>query len=161
MDILHSMAAGFSIPASKIDKLQQYANEKLEHVNFNEGFYEVDFIVNGNASYLTELIEVLDEGKKYFGQGNPEPIIVVKNIPMEKSNIQIIGANKDTMKFSFNDVTYIKFKASNIIEQLPAYKDRLTITVVGRSNINEWGGLCTPQILIDEIEIKNNSIYDF
>lgn len=157
----HANAAGFGIAQSKIDKLIQYANEKLKNINFNEGFYEADFIVKGNCSYLGSMIEDLDKGKKFFGQGNAEPIIIVENISLDKGNLQVIGSNKDTLKFSFNGVTYIKFKATKLINELNDYSNKLSITVAGRGNINEWGGNKTPQILIDEIEIKNNNEFEF
>jgi len=49
----HQGAAGFGIPANNVDKLVEYANEKLKDVNFNEGYYEADFVVQGNCSYLS------------------------------------------------------------------------------------------------------------
>lgn len=35
------------------------------------------------------------------------------------------------------------------------------MTVVGRPAVNRWNGAETPQIQIEEIEIKENSAYDF
>lgn len=157
----HANAAGFGISQSKIDKLIKYANKKLENINFNEGFYEADFIVKGNCSYLNSMIKDLDNGKKFFGQGNAEPVIIVEDLPIDKGNLQIIGNNKDTLKFSFNDVTYIKFKATKLIQELKNYGNKLSITIAGRGNINEWGGNRTPQILIDEIEIKTSNEFEF
>ena len=39
--------------------------------------------------------------------------------------------------------------------------DKINITAAGRANVNHWGGRMTPQIQIDEIEIKEISKYDF
>ena len=147
--------------ASNINKLINYANEKLVNINFNEGCYDVDFILNGNCSYLANLISEVDDGRKLWGQGNPEPMIAIENITLDKSNIQIIGSNKDTLKFTYNNITYIKFKATNIIDKLNEYGSKLNINIVGKSNMNYWGGRATPQIIIEAIEIKNNSVMDF
>ena len=136
----HANAAGFSIKAKDIDKLTAYANEKLKDINFNEGYYEADFIVQGNCSYLSDLIEDLNYGKSLWGQGNDEPIIVIEDIPIDAKNIEIIGANKDTLRFSFNGITYIKFKARALIDEIFCYSGKLHITAAGRGNINEWGG---------------------
>lgn len=158
---MHSQAAGFSLPSKNIEKLIQYANKELANIDFNEGYYEADFIVNGNCSYLDELIDDLDSGQRFFGQGNKEPVIVIENIPLPAGGYSIIGANKDTLRFEFNGITYIKFKAKELIEQLNGYSKPLKLTIAGKGNINEWGGRRKPQILIDEIEIKESEIFDF
>lgn len=157
----HNNAAGQSIKVSNIPKLLQYANTKLANVDFNEGFYEADFIVQGNCSYLSDMIIELNKGKSIWGQGCSEPIIIVKNITIDTKDISVIGAYKDTLKFTFNGITYIKFKAKELIDKIFLYNGKLNITVAGRGNINEWGGKRTPQILLEEIEIKESDPYDF
>lgn len=98
----------------------------------------------------------LDNGKKLWGQGNPEPIIVVENIVVQ--DYQIIGKNQDTLKFIVNDISYIKFKAENIIEELEQTNGKnLIFTVVGKGNLNYWNGNCSLQILCSDlnfIELK-------
>lgn len=157
----HANASGVSIKSSNISKLYEYANEHLANINFNEGFYEADFVVNGNCSYLAKLIAELDEGKDIFGQGCKEPVIIIENIPLKQKDIQVIGQRKDTLKFVFNGITYIKFRASELIEQLKESGSDLLITIAGRGNINTWMGHSTPQVLIDEIEIKETNDDDF
>lgn len=157
----HASAAGFGIKISNISKLYDYANEKLKDINFNEGFYEVDFIVNGNCSYLPNMIVDLDNGKYIYGQNCPEPVIAVNNITVDRNNIQIIGSNKDTLKITFNNIVYVKFKAQELIEELKQYQDKISLTIVGRGNLNEWGGRVTPQIFIDDIEIKELNEFEF
>ena len=157
----HANAAGFSIKANKIPNLIKYANKELANVNFNEGFYEADFVVSGNCSYLDELIESLDGGKMLYGQSNDEPVIVVENIALPARGYSVIGSNLDTLCFEFNGITYIKFKAKDLINQLNSYTGALKLNVAGKPNINEWGGRRKPQILIKEIEVKEDTIYDF
>jgi len=157
----HANAFGQGILNQDIEKLTQYANEKLKDINFNEGFYEADFIIKGNCSYIKDLIEDLDNGKKFWGQGCEEPIIIVEGITIPNQGYSVIGKNNDTIRFEFNDVTYIKFKATDLIEELKNKSGKLSITVAGRGNINEWGGRRKPQILVDEIEIEEVSEYGF
>lgn len=150
----HNNAAGFAIKESDIPKLYQYANKKLEDINFNEGFYEADFIINGNCSYLNEMIFDLWKGKNIYGQNCPEPIIVTQNLTIRPDNIKIIGAYKDTIKITFNNTTFMKFKAKDLIEQLQNYSGGFIATIVGRPSVNSWNGVETPQILIEDIEIN-------
>lgn len=157
----HANAAGFSIKASDVPRLYEYANRELADINFNEGFYEADFVVNGNCSYLSDLILDLNRGKDFYGQNCAEPIIISENITINTSAIQTIGSNKDTLKFVFNDITYIKFKAKDLINEFAQYSDKISITIAGKGNVNSWGGRETAQIFIEEIEINEVDKYGF
>ena len=150
----HNNAAGFAIKESDVSKLYDYANKELANINFNEGFYEADFIVNGNCSYLNEMIFDLWKGKNIYGQNCPEPIIITQNLTIRQDNIKIIGAYKDTVKITFNNTTFMKFKAKELIEQLQNYPGGFIATIVGRPSVNSWNGIETPQILIEDIEIN-------
>ena len=158
----HPNSAGFGIKRANIDKLIKYANEKLKDINFNEGFYEVDFICNGNCSYLKNLIFDLDKGKFLYGQNNPEPLILVNEIPINSNSYDIVGARKDTVRINYNGIIFIKFFAKDLIEELENNKGKkINMNIVGKPNVNEWRGNYTPQILIDGYELKEQSIYDF
>lgn len=68
-----------------------------------------------------------------------------------------MGSNKDTIKFEYNGITFIKFKATDLIQEFEVLKERnnlLDITVVGRPNLNEWMGRKTPQLFVEDYEIK-------
>lgn len=148
----HQEAAGFGIASSNIDKLLAYANQKLANVNFSEGLYDVDFIIRNKDFDLPALIRDLARGDKYWGQGCPQAVIAVENIKPE--NISVIGTNSDTLRFTYNGTTFVKFKCKDLIEELRYIKDEYFFNIVGKANINRWGGRETPQILVDELEIK-------
>lgn len=157
----HANAAGFGVHQRNVDKLIRYANTKLANIDFNGGFYEVDFVVDGNYSRIKDLIMELAYGDEYWGQGCPEPKIAVENITIKKSDVKEIGT-KHTLKMVVNGMTYIKFGAEEELNQIRNCKsDMVSITCVGKPNLNEWCGRITPQIIVDEMEIKENSIYDF
>lgn len=103
----------------------------------------------------------LERGKDFYGQNCAEPIIISENITIDTSSIQTIGSNKDTLKFMFNDITYIKFKAKDLINKLAQYNGKISITIAGKGNVNVWGGRETSQIFIEEIEINEMDKYDF
>lgn len=158
----HPNAAGFSIKTSNLDRLCDYANKELANINFNEDFYEADFIIPANYSNIEELVYSLGSYGHLWGQGNKEPIIVVENLHIPKSSISVIGAKKNTIKIVFNGMIYMIFQATDLIEQIDSYdKNELNINIVGTANINKYGGRETPQIYVREIEIKESSIYDF
>lgn len=157
----HAMAAGAGLKNSNVNKLIQYANTELEDIDFNEGYWEVDFIINGNCSYLESLIDELVNEDNYWGQGCPEPIIAIENIIIDTKNILYRGEEKNTVAFSFNNIEYIKFKDSNLVNLLKQYSGRISITVIGVPQINTWGGKTTRQIQIKEVEVKEVNDFDF
>lgn len=157
----HANACGFSLKKNNISKLLDYANKELKDINFNEGFYEVDFIKNANESNLDVMIKELGAATKLWGQNCPEPLIVINNLFIEKNNIQVIGKNQDTMKFEFNGVTYVKFKAEKIIDKIGTLKGKLICNVVGKANLNLWCGRTTPQLFIEDIEVREDNSMDF
>ena len=151
----HDGAAGFSIPKKNIDKLMEYSNSILADINFNEDYYEVNFVRYAADKDIADIILDLGSRPDIWGQNNKEPYIYVSDINLKKSDIQVIGARKDTVKFEKFGVVYIKFFAKDLIAELENY-DEIKMEVVGKANINEWGGRVTPQIMIENYEIKDN-----
>lgn len=155
---VHANAFGQGIKISNIDKLYKYANTELANINFNEGFYEIDFNINANCSYIKELIFDLWDGRYIYGQECPEPNILINNLPV--NNYSVCGSNKNTLKITFNDITYIKFKADDLIDKLSKSKN-ITLNVIGRASVNTWGWKQEPQILITDEEIVEDNLFGF
>lgn len=151
----HDGAAGFSIPKKNIGKLMDYSNIILSDINFNEDYYDVNFVRYAADKDIADIILDLGSRPDIWGQNNKEPYIYVSDINLKKSDIQIIGARKDTVKFEKFGVVYIKFFAKDLIAELENY-DEIKMEVVGKANLNEWGGRVTPQIMIENYEIKDN-----
>lgn len=55
-----------------------------------------------------------------------------------------MGKNQDTVKIIKNGIAYMKFFAKDFIEELKSYPNDIKLEVVGRANLNEWGGRVTP-----------------
>lgn len=157
----HDNAAGVSIQDSDLRAFHEYANKALENIDFGENCYDVNFVRPANASDLTPLITDLCRYNGIWGQWNPEPLIYVKDIYLKTSDIQIIGRNHDTMKFEKNGVTFIKFFAKDLIAELQELSGDIRVEVVGKANLNVWMGRTTPQIMLEDCEIKKSSLADF
>ena len=155
----HPNAHGVSIRADKLDAFLDYADKELANVDFNENVYEVDLITDGENPYLKDIIVQLGELSEIWGQGMEEPLIAIENIHLNKSEVQGIGANKDTVKFTVNGITYIKFKDETLLDKLTK-NVTMNVTVLGRANLNEFMGNITPQIFIEGYEIHDTT-YDF
>ena len=153
----HAGAAGYGIAGNKIDTLLKYANTKLRAEDF-ENCYIVDYILNANDNNQ-ELLTVLSQYPELFGNHIDEIKFVIKDISL--SSILVMGANKDSIKISYNGIDYIKFKDEDFIEEVMNNRTK-KLTVYGRANLNEWMGKKSVQVFITDYELTNDSNkYDF
>lgn len=156
----HDGAAGCSINNKNLSRLHEIANKELIKYNLGEDYYEVNFERFSNDKDLTELISNLNKYKFVWSHKNQEALIYVKSIQITKNDIQIMGKNSDTVKIFKNGVAYMKFFATDMIQELNEY-DEIVLEVVGKANLNEWNGTSTPQIFIENYEIRKNNILEF
>ena len=86
---------------------------------------------------------------------NPEPLYAITNLVFYPADdMMVMGKDKDTIKINKNGVSYLKFKASALIEELSQY-EVVKMEIIGKGNINEWGGTQTAQIFIEDYTIED------
>ena len=153
----HDNAAGWGLNGDKLDSLINYANSKLKAEDF-ENCYVVDYILDSN-DYNDELLGCLAAHPEYFGNHIEEPMFIIKDIPL--MNVMAMGANKDSMKVSYNGIDYVKFKDDAFVEEVMNNRTK-KLTVYGRANLNEWMGKKSVQVFISDYELREDeSKYDF
>lgn len=151
----HDNAAGISIPNDSLSAFHNYANNALQNIDFGENVYDVNFERIAADHDLGDLIAEISNCKNLWGQNVSEPMIHVTDINITQNDIHVMGKNQDTVKFEKFGVSYLKFHAKDLIEELKSH-DSMKIEVVGRANLNEWCGRVTPQIFVDDIEVKDD-----
>ena len=98
-----------------------------------------------------------------WGQGNEIPKIHVMSINLNRNDIKVMGARQDTLKFEKNGISYIKFFAKDMIEEVEKLfqtADSISIDIVGEPSINEYMGYSNPQIMINSYQIADSK-YSF
>ena len=125
----------------------------IQEISFN--FEEIEKL----SEYIYSIGKLNEEG--IWGQDMPESEIIVKNLPVD--NIQLLSPDKKpTLKISCEGIDFMKFKSSE--EEYNKLKGSnfgtVFINLLGKPNINSWGGRTTPQILINDYEIVGNK-YSF
>lgn len=156
----HNNAAGCSLKASNLEKLHELANKQLSEYDFENDSYEVNFVREANSTDLSDIIKDIDNNKELFGQGNPTPLLAVNDICVPRANIQVIGKNKDTIKFEKNNIVYMIFKASQetlqrFTEWVMVEKEEVNLCIVGEANENFFNGKETSQIFIKDFNIED------
>jgi single-stranded-DNA-specific exonuclease len=147
----HSNAAGINCEKSKIHDIINQTNIKLENVDFDK-CWKVDFVLQPediDYKFVNEINQMKD---------TVECLIAIENICINTSDIQVMGENKTTWKFSLNDeITVIKFKCNDDpILQLIAEDwggSRIKLNLVGKVSFNVFNGIVQPQIIVSDYEI--------
>lgn len=160
----HEEAAGAFLPIDNVDKLYEY----MENIDID---YQPEILVL--QSYLTSEIPLSLFGE-FTGQDEryniwdikflPKPLFHIRDIYINGNDIQVIGKNKKTIKFSYKGIDFIKFFCSKEFkEQLHIGKNKqLSIEVIGELDKNVFRNRVNNQVIIDKIEVKdyNRSIND-
>ena len=153
----HDNACGIGIYDKNLSAFHEYANEKLANVDFGENWYEVNFERIAADQDIEQLIYNIAEHEDLWGQGNPEPLIHIRDINITKHDVQIMGKSADTVKIVKFGIAYMKFHAKQMLEDLAKY-DVIKLEVVGRANLNEWMGQYTPQIFISNYQVEDGTL---
>jgi single-stranded-DNA-specific exonuclease len=153
----HDNAAGCSILNSHLTNFHKWANEALKTIDFGENCYNVNFERIAADADLADIVRDVDGYKDIWGQQNPEPLIHVSDINVTMSDVKIMGKNMDTVKIEKFGIAYMKFHAKDLIEDLRKYS-KVKLEIVGRANVNYWGGNVIPQIFIDDYEVTDDAL---
>ena len=153
----HANAFGVNLDLDKKDEAINVMNNILRDVEY-DSTYRVDFIL-GIEDVGIKLITELARFEDIVCQGIEEPMLAVENISLTKDCFEIFGKNEDTISFTIDEIKYIQFKCK---EGNPLYdwiqnawdeNDSVTFNIVGKPSINEYNGVRTPQIIIEDVVV--------
>lgn len=150
----HANAAGVSIHETQLQNLLNYANSHISDEDLSNA-YQVDYIFSADEDVVPYALAIADNPDLWGGDVE-EPRIVVENIPFENWGLFLMGADKSSIKFSYNGVDYVKFKDLDFIQEMRACRSG-TITVYGSLKKNTWNGRTTAQVFIQDYEITDTS----
>lgn len=155
---MHANAFGFSIAEQHLDKFIELTNEKYKDVP-QDPIYWVDFAWSPNEVDTSVILDIANFDDMW-GQEIPRPYIAIKDISLSAANVQLLSRDKnptlkislpcgvDIMKFKSSEEEYEQFMAPNTI-----------LTLVGTCNKNEWNGRVTPQIIIEDFELRTEWVF--
>ena len=153
----HANAFGVNLDLDKKDEAINVMNNILRDVEY-DSTYRVDFILDIEDVGI-KLITELARFEDIVCQGIEEPMLAVENISLTKDCFEIFGKNEDTISFMIDEIKYIQFKCK---EGNPLYdwiqnawdeNDSVTFNIVGKPSINEYNGVKTPQIIIEDVVV--------
>ena len=152
----HEGAHGISISNKKLSDFHDWANKELADVNFGEDVYDVNFSRAAADRDIEDIIFDLAKYENTWGQNNPEALIYIHDLNINRNDYQIIGKDKTTIKIEKFGITYLKFHAKKLIEELEQLNE-IKMELIGKTNVNEFAGRITPQIFIEDYEVQDGT----
>jgi len=153
----HQNAAGAFVSAENVKALQAYLNELYKDKDF-EPDYIYDFAYLGTSLDMAEDIKKLDGFKYCYGKDFDEPVLLVKDVPLDMCRINILSNRK--MKINLPNRVDCIITDSDIREVFQSIIDMADksgyIDILGTCNINHWGNKDYPQLLVTSYNIKEN-----
>ncbi|MGL5718422.1 MAG: DHH family phosphoesterase [Paraclostridium sp.] len=147
----HEGAFGCAINKTNLSSL----TVKLLNSTLGDDAYVVDKSYADGYIPATEIFAMFDM-KHLWCKGFEEPIFHVKLKDVQQAHINIIGKNKDTVKFKSNYIDFVKFKCSyEEIESLIG-DSPVDIELIGKFDVNEWNGRSFPQVKIEDMKVKKS-----
>ena len=154
----HPSSFGLGIKIENIKPALEKLNEQLKDINFGEFIHYIDFEIS-IENLSVEIIKDMNELYDYYGNGIEESLVLVKNIPVNTTNIELMGKTEDTWKFLYNnEIQFIKFKNNKDDAIMKARQNdwsgaNLKINAICKLSMNEYGGVRIPQCIVVDYEI--------
>lgn len=151
----HTMAAGFSLTEQQIPAFRDFAGEYITKSLNNttpHPILNIDLSVNLCAAN-TELCNTI-ERLKPFGTGNPEPLLLIRQVYFKKPYIIGSGHIKcELTAITGEHLTAIAFKAADteMGNQILA-REQDCYDVVGNLRFNRWNNTTSLQFILTDIK---------
>ena len=147
----HNMAAGFTLKKNSLDFFKAFINEDFSK---NSSNIKTSFTYDSEISFSGINKDFFDDIKKLqpFGNGNPLPIFLLKELSVIKAKIldskHISCLLKSKTGKSINSICFNSLKTKVGTHLLNYKKD---FNVVGQINENFWDGKKTLQLIIIDL----------
>lgn len=150
----HANAFGVFLPLENIAALREYSDKYLDSRIFSDNQIDVDYWFQESIESIdTEMLMQFGSVEKLYGNSIPQPKFAF-TFNYQTGDYRVMGKSQDSVKISHDGVDFVAFNAAALIHDLGSHKEG-TITLVGRSQINEWMGRKSVQIMIDDIEVTD------
>ena len=145
----------------KLDDFIEYSNKVYSAVS-TEPVYWIDYMLTkydlGGAGKT--LIYAIAGMKEYWGQQIPEAKVGIR-VPVR--NPELIGKDEAhrAIKMNVNGVDIMKFKSSS--DEFAKWTEEvdgdMTLVAYCTCAVNEYGGNCTPQLIIEDYYLETDWIF--
>ncbi len=147
----HQSAFGCFLKPDQVQSIRDYANSHLSMSSF-ESVYQVDYWFDGSHPVDYDMLMAFAKYGHLWGSAIPQPKFAFSGRYTQK-DIFVMGKDKSSLKINGGEIDFVAFKAREIIDKI-AEQPEGTYLIVGRPQLNDYGGMTSVQIMIDDIEIN-------
>lgn len=155
----HKMAAGFSLRAEMIGAFKERINEIM--ADYDSELLKSELLIDDEIS-LEDINEEFVNGierLKPFGNGNTEPVFLIRDLrieqlkPVGKNSFKVLLRSKESR---MEGVGFGLLELTNTFRFSPGYK---TADVVANVWINSWNDTKRYQLNIIDLDVKDNVVH--
>ena len=153
----HPGAFGCEISFENTNKLFQILSTMKK---IDEPTYYVYHVYDASQLH-DQIIKNIAKYDGVWGNTVSEPIFLIRNVPCNKYNINLIGSKQNKIEFMYHNIKFTKQTKSRSLAKL--YKDILSVgdnikfDIVGRFTIDTKNGKC-PQVIIEDMIFEKSNI---
>ncbi|WPF95756.1 single-stranded-DNA-specific exonuclease RecJ [Staphylococcus aureus] len=155
----HHMAAGMTMDIENIESLAEGLNKwmkELSETTSLDPVKPVDVLLTENDITIKNIRDM--NRLRPFGTDFSRPIFEMDDLSV--SSVKAIGQQKNHLKLTLGESNIAAlFWQNGHLE--PELQDEQPINILGSVQINEWNGNQSPQLIIQDIAMKEQQILDY
>lgn len=153
----HAGAFGCEISFENTNKLFQMLSTMRK---IDEATYYV-YNVYDSSQLHDQIIKNVAKYDYVWGNTVSEPIFLIKNIPCNKYNINLIGSKQNKIEFTYHNIKFTKqtkgSSLAKLYKEILSVGDNVKFDVVGRFSLDTRNGKC-PQVIIEDMIFEKSNI---
>ncbi len=151
----HPMAAGFSLPADRIEAFRAFLNDRLAAAAALPG--AVDLLVEGGLSVAGATLELARHVERLapFGAGNDEPVLVLQRVRVIRADR--VGRDSGSIRVFLEGegagprLKGMLFRArEGALSEALLSRDRVPLHLAGYLRVEAWNGAENPGFIISD-----------
>lgn len=157
----HPMAAGLTMKLTDLDELRERLNKQASEVLTDEDYLPIT-AVDLTVSIKEVTLPIIEEMSLLapFGISNPTPKVLIEDVNL--SQMRRIGSEENHLKVLLEEngqtLDCIGFQFGHLYNEISM---AAKVSAVGTLSINEWNGHSKPQLMIEDIAVRDWQLFDF
>lgn len=151
----HPGAFGCEIPFDNTNKLFQMLSTMKK---IDEPTYYV-YNVYDSSQLHDQIIKNVAKYDHIWGNTISEPIFLIKNIPCNKYNINLIGSKQNKIEFTYHNIKFTKqtkgSSLAKLYKEILSVGDNVKFDIIGKFSIDTRNGKC-PQVIIEDMVFEKS-----
>lgn len=152
----HPGAFGCEIPFDNTNKLFQMLSTMKK---IDEPTYYVYNVYDASQLH-DQIIKNVAKYDHIWGNTVSEPIFLIKNIPCNKYNINLIGSKQNKIEFTYHNIKFTKqtkgSSLAKLYKEILSVGDNVKFDIIGRFSIDMRNGKC-PQVIIEDMVFEKSN----